>query len=111
MLLRLQLGSHKLMFNILHATDAGEGHLLFDIVSEPIGTNGVAKNGRNNGTEEQPAIEHRLERETLAKGERCAPVGTNIAHTGLLAEFRSVEGTVLEFCEVVGQVSILCLET
>ncbi len=68
-LLRLKLCCHELVVHVLHVADTGEGHLLLDVMTEPVTTNGIAEDIRNDGAEEQTSVEHRLEREIFAKGE------------------------------------------
>ena len=99
------------MAHILHVANAGEGHLLLYIVAEPVAADGVAKHGRHNRSEEQPTVEHGLEGETTAEGNRRAPVGTDFAHSLFLSKRGTVGGTLLQFREVVGDVGILGLET
>ena len=77
------MGGYELVIDILHITDAGKGHLLFDVMAEPVAADGVAKGRRHDGAKEQTAINHRLEGESAANGERHAPVGVHIAHTRL----------------------------
>ena len=44
-LLSLQLDSYELTADVLQVADAGEGHLLFDIVSEPLSAHSVLESG------------------------------------------------------------------
>ena len=69
-------------------------------MSEPVAADGVAEDGWHHVAEEQSAIDHRLEGEAVAHGERHAPVGTHIAHTCL----------TVELGEVIRQVGILRIE-
>ena len=98
------------MVDILHVAKAGEGHLLLDVVAEPLAANGIAEDGRGDGAEEQAAVEHGLKGEAAADGERHAPVGTHLAHARRLTQFAAVVGPYVELSQVVGHVSILSLE-
>ena len=110
LLLCLQLCGHELLVDILHAADTGEGHLLFRIVVEEVAANGVAEDRGNDTAEEQSSVEHRLEGEAAADGQRGTPVGTDVAHAVLLAQFLTVSIAVVELGEVVGDVGILGIE-
>ena len=108
-LLGLYLGSQEMVADVFHVADAGERHLLLYIVGKPFTTDGVSEDGRNNGAEEQSAVEHGLDGEAAAESERHAPVGIHLAQASFLASiFRR---TVVELCEVVGDVGIFGLET
>ena len=60
-LLCLYLSSYKLVVYVFHVSNAGERHLLFNIMTEPVASNGIAENYRNDWSEEQASIEHRLD--------------------------------------------------
>ena len=87
--------------DVLQVADAGEGHLLFHVVSEPLAAYSVFESRGNVGTEENAPVDHGLQGETGAEGERLTPVAAYIAHTGL----------VFELYEVVGHVGIFGLES
>ena len=110
-LLCLELGCDKLVAYILDVTDAGEGHLLFDVVTEPVTANGIAKNWWDGRSEEQTAVEHRLERETTPEGERHSPVGTYLAHSCLLSDDGSFIVSHIELREVIGHIRVFGIET
>ena len=99
-LLCLDMGGQELTLDILHVTDTGKGHLLFNVMTEPVATDGIAKDGRSNGTEKQAPIEHGLQGETTAEGERHPPVGSHLAHTCL----------VVELCEVISKIGVFSIE-
>ena len=79
-LLQLKLGGSELLADIFHVANAGKRHLLLNIVTEPLATEGIAKYDRNHRSEKHPTIDHRLDGEAAAKGERHTPVGTDVAH-------------------------------
>ena len=69
-------------------------------MAEPVATDGVAAEGRHGVAEEHTSVEHGLQGEAFAEGERHAPVGSDVAQAGL----------AVELCEVVGHVGIFSLE-
>ena len=100
-LLCLQLCGHELVIDVLYVANAGKGHLLLNVMTEPLCSDGITEGWGDDRAEEQTSVEHRLESETIADGERHAPVGVDVAHTGL----------AVELGEVIGEIRILCLET
>ena len=99
-LLPLQLNTNELLAYVLHVADSCERHLLLDVVPKPIASDDVAEDVGNHVAEEHTAIDHGLEGEALTKGERHAPVGTDLVQTRL----------ALKTQEIVCQVGILCFE-
>ena len=69
-LLGLQLSSYEVTIDVLHATNACKGHLLLDVVSEVVTTDGITEDRWQDGSEEQTTIEHGLQREATTKGEQ-----------------------------------------
>ena len=84
----------------LHAAHAGKGHLLLDVVAEPLTADGIAVNDGDGGAEEQSPVEHGLQREAAVQGERHAPRGADVAEAGMTSEGR----------EVVGEIGVVGLE-
>ena len=106
----LQLGCYELVTYILHVTNAGEWHLLFYKVAEPFTADGIAKDGRYDGTEEQAAIEHGLDSEAVAESERHTPVGFDLAHARFLVNDITVDIEDIELAEVISDVGIFSIE-
>ena len=109
-LLGLQLSSYEVTIDVLHATNACKGHLLLDVVSEVVTTDGITEDRWQDGSEEQTTIEHGLQREATTKGERHAPVSTDVAQTWFLAVGGAVDRTRFKTCKIVGQIGIFCFE-
>ena len=100
-LLCLYLQGEEVPVGIFEVAHTSKGHLLFQIVPEPLTTNRVAIHERNLRSEEQSAIEHGLQGEPLAEGDGGAPVGVDVADARLL----------LHLGKIVSQVGIFHLET
>lgn len=109
-LLGLKLCGKEVIPHVFHIAYACEGHLLFDIVSEPLTADGITKNGRYDSTEEQAAIEHGLDGEAATYSEGHTPVGFKLTHAGLFVGDITVGIADIEFGEVVGNVGVFSIE-
>ena len=100
-LLALYLQGEEVLVGVFEIAHSCEGHLLLQVVPEPLTTNGVAIDDWDLGSEEASAVDQGLEGEAFAEGDGGAPVGIEVAHAWL----------VTHFGKVVGEVGIFHLET
>ena len=98
--LSLKLCGDELIGNILDVSYTSERHLLLQVMTKPVASYIVGKNHRNNVAKKQTSVNHRLKRESPAKGKRLSPTGTNVTHASL----------TIKFDEIVRHISVASLE-
>ena len=93
-ILCLELYGNQLVAYVLHVSYSGKGHLLFDSVTEPFASKGVAECERDVIADKETGVDGGLQGEATGGGEVDADVGADVVDANAIVEADEVGGAV-----------------